>query len=681
MLTCGACLRRAFDALSGHSLPNNLNTGRHSLPPFRTIARPSRPSRRYATVSAHTSSAEATGPTLARGPTDRRGRKGPGLGRSAEWAARKELEYLGDPLHIANRVKVALEKDDFELASLITRQASKNTNVTVSWNHLIDYQLRTERIHSAIKLYNEMKKRAQHPNAQTFTIIFRGCAASRHSKLAVGEAVKLYQNMLTVGRIKPNTIHLNAVLQVCAKAGDLETMFGILTSSDDPLRSPNNLTYTTILNAMRRKAEEALGNKNPSHILMDREIQRERQTLIARAKTIWDEVISRWKSGSLIIDEELVCAMGRILLMGGYMDADAVEGLIEQTMMISRADNKGVSGQEGTKSAPLAVPRSVTKAPGAPAVNHALPGNNSLSMVLEALEKTRRTTKAAKYWNLFTLNYDVVPDADNWKRALGVFYRGKASGRAATALQEMPAHMISWKHIHLAMKTCLRDYLNRSALDNATAVLNMIGKTPSILHVRSLQTYLQLARAGKPSSDPKGEPDNTAATTAWAKNLATALENLFGPCQTLVKKHPLEPPNTDDPKELDQARNSRAEVVALARKMCAAYDILTDEYRTILTQDQIAFMKPKHVNLCRYVTAHFETEAQSSRKQVPQLRNADDDFGEHREYSKNANFERNVGSRRDVAFAQDYTKRKEPRPRRRGADNESFEDKFLDAVF
>ena len=118
-----------------------------------------------------------------------------------------------------------------------------------------------------------MKKRAQQPNAQTFTIIFRGCALSQHPKVAVSEAVKLYQNMLSVGRIKPNTIHLNAVLQVCAKASDLESMFSILTSSDDPLRSPNNLTYTTILNALRRKTEDATFSGNPFTRLQDKEVE------------------------------------------------------------------------------------------------------------------------------------------------------------------------------------------------------------------------------------------------------------------------------------------------------------------------------------------------------------------------------------------------------------------------
>ncbi|KAI1155062.1 hypothetical protein F4825DRAFT_460047 [Nemania diffusa] len=610
MFTCTACLRRAFYSLSGHSLPKHLNTTRYNLPPYRTIAKPPRLSRRYATIAARTS-------------TGHDGFKASALGRSAQWAARKELQYLGDPLHIANRIRIALHKGDFELAADITRQASKTLPVTVSWNHLIDYQLENGRMHAALKLYNEMKKRAQQPNAQTFTIIFRGCAKSKHPKLAVAEAVRLYQNMISVGRIKPNTIHLNAVLQVCAKVGDLDSMFSILNTSDDPLRSPNNLTYTTILNAMRMNFDKRPGDNEPSERLEDKEVQQEKQSVIRRAKAIWEEVISRWRSGSLIIDEELVCAMGRILLMGSYSDIDSIEGLIEQTMMIPRADNKGLSGREGGNAA-LAAPRSTIKAPGAPAISHALPGNNSLSMILEALEKTRRTTKAVKYWNMFTIHYNVVPDPDNWTRALRVFHRGKNSGRVATALQNMPNDLRTHKHVRLAMKACLRDNLNKSALDNATAILKTMGQFPNIPDVQSLRTYLQVAHACKRAYDGMAKDDYAGAMDAWAKTLVAALEHLFGPYQAVAKKYLTDPPNTNDPKVLERALLSKGEVIALARKMCAAYDMLNTEHSASLTTAQAAKIRSRHAGLTRIITNFYESGSQRPSNQAKQPENVED---------------------------------------------------------
>lgn len=610
MYTCRACLKRASHAQSGQVLLRNPNVNRYKLLLFRTTTRVSRPNRQYATVATHRSPAGATSPIEERYSAESHRRRVPVASRSTEWAARKELSYMNDPFHIARRVKSALLEDNWDLAQNITNKASKGKNVTVSWNHLIEYQLQHGRLHGALKLYNEMKKRSQEPNAQTFTIIFRGCARSQHPKLAVNEAVKLYQNMMTAGRIKPNTIHLNATLQVCAKAGDIESMFSILTSSTGPLRSPNNLTYTTIFNALRKNAEQAEGNSFER--LQDKEVKREKETAITRAKSIWNEVVQKWRSGSLVIDEELVCAMGRILLMGGYKDADAIESLIEQTMMIPRTNNKGLSGQE---SATPPVTGPVTQAPGVPAINYALPGNNSLSLVLEAVERTRRTTQAVKYWNLFTLHHKVVPDADNWARAFRVFQCGKNSGRATTALQNMPAEMRTPKHVRLALKACLRDYHNKMAFDHATKIMEIMDETPDMLDVQALRIYLQVAHATKHSYDADIKEDSSVELRAWARNLASALDRLFNPFVTLTRcLH--DPTRPSEPRSSEQTRNWRAEVVALGRKMCAAHDILTTGYKAILSEAQLAKITPQHVFLSKYVTSYFEEAKQESKRKA-----------------------------------------------------------------
>ncbi|KAK5629590.1 hypothetical protein RRF57_005305 [Xylaria bambusicola] len=453
-----------------------------------------------------------------------------------------------------------------------------------------------------------MKKRAQPPNAQTFTIIFRGCAKSAHPKLAVGEAVKLYQHMLSVGRIKPNTIHLNAVLQVCAKAEDLDSMFGVLGSSNDALRSPNNLTYTTILNALRSAVIRQFVSDDPSRGLAENEIEKKKQATIQRAKSIWEEVISRWRAGSLIIDEELVCAMGRILLMGGYLDADYIESLIEQTMMIPRVENKGLLKPQGTEDTAIARKKSVIKAPGAPAITHAVPGNNSLSMILEALEKTRRSTKAVKYWNVFTREHNVIPDADNWIRLLKVYNTGKNSGRASIILNLMPRDMLTQKHVRLAMKACLRDNLNKSALQNATAVLKTMGENFKIPDIQSLRTYLQVAHASKRSFDIKAKEDYAGAMDSWAKNLFAAIEHVSRPYDAVVEEYFTKSSSVSDTKSLEQLQNSKAEVVALARKMSATCDILTHEHMASLTEVQLTKMNLIYSGLTRFINRYFETQ-------------------------------------------------------------------------
>ncbi|KAI1823079.1 hypothetical protein F4861DRAFT_512293 [Xylaria intraflava] len=596
MFTCRACLRRSFDALYGCGRPRNPKTSRYNVRPL------TRSSRRYATVATYPSSTDATSRSLVPSSAGSYGKKAPAVGRSVEWAARKELEYLKDPFHIANRVSNALKQDNLELAAQITRKASRDTNVTVSWNHLIDYHMQKGRLNTALKFYNEMKKRAQQPNAQTFTIIFRGCAKSQHPKLAVGEAVKLYQSMLSIGRIKPNTIHLNAVLQVCAKVEDLDSMFSILKSSENHLQSPNNLTYTTILNALRAKANKVPAENDGSESLTENELRKEKESAIRHAKAIWDEVISRWTAGSIFIDEELVCAMGRILLMGGYKDIDSIENLLQQTMFIPRQANKEIPQNNETKETSLVVaPR--TMAPGAPANPYPTPGNNSLSLILEALQGTRKTSRAGKYWSLFTRKYYVVPDANNWNQYLKAVRQAKNSGRAAMIVQNMPADMIKNQHIRNAMKTCLQDNLNRSALSNATRILEVVGRVPWAPDVRTLRAYLQVGHAFKRSFDIEAKRDYAAAMASWAGQMAGALEKLFGAYQSLVKKSNLYSDNSED---LGRIEAEKAEILALERKMCAAYDILISQHADILGHTQLSKMKLRHAGLTRLINTHLD---------------------------------------------------------------------------
>jgi pentatricopeptide repeat protein len=72
-------------------------------------------------------------------------------------AVKKQLSLAQDPFHIAQHVSKALERGSFDEALLLTRTASRNKKVEVSWNHLIDYQMKNRRLHAAVKLYNEVR--------------------------------------------------------------------------------------------------------------------------------------------------------------------------------------------------------------------------------------------------------------------------------------------------------------------------------------------------------------------------------------------------------------------------------------------------------------------------------------------------------------------------------------------
>ncbi|KAI1268277.1 hypothetical protein F5Y18DRAFT_222632 [Xylariaceae sp. FL1019] len=629
MLTCRACLRRAVSSLYDHALSVNVAIAA-------TTTTSSRPNRTYATAAAH----DTVLPDRSNRATDdvpSPGTSAPtpdqfstAVGPSAEWAARKELQYLSDPLHIANRVRRALDSDDFDHAAMITRQASKSHKVEVSWNHLIDYQLKHDRLAAALKLYNEMKKRGQLPNAQTFTIFFRGCARTTHKKKSLAEAIKLYNTMLSVGRIKPNTVHLNAVLHVCAQAEDIEAMFSVLQSSEDATRPTNNLTYTTILNALRAHAD-----KYPSTHLTEEMIEEGWDVAVKRAKMIWEEVISRWRTGSVTIDEELVCAMGRILLKGHYNDTRLIEDLLDQTMNLPPVASpmptllkpkKAETGDDAvasTEQQPIAAPPQIsasTQISRGPANAYARPGRNSLSLILASLEKTRRTTHAMRYWGLFTKRYGVVPDADNYTQLLRVFSCGKSSAKTAAYLVNIPPNMLNLKHVRIAMKTCIRDNLNRSAFHNATGIFEIMCKNFSIPDILTMRMYLQFAHAHKRSYDRQLKADHEGAMGAWARELTIALDKLWGPYQVLAKKCIVKHTEKVECDNVGEVQNLKAEVVALARKMIAAADILVME-RLVPVKVSDRLKKQRNA-LNRFVVTHF-AEVQSQKSERHERRERD----------------------------------------------------------
>ena len=66
------------------------------------------------------------------------------------------MRWLKDPLKLAQHTVRLLREDDVEKALEIVRLASKDVECTVSWNHLIDYEMSKARVNNALKLYNEV---------------------------------------------------------------------------------------------------------------------------------------------------------------------------------------------------------------------------------------------------------------------------------------------------------------------------------------------------------------------------------------------------------------------------------------------------------------------------------------------------------------------------------------------
>ena len=208
-----------------------------------------------------------------------------------------------------------------------------------------------------------MKKRGQTPNVRTYTTIFTGCAQTvdKSPEQALLVATKIYYGMLSDARLRPNTIHMNSVLSVCARAKDIQAVFNIAKTANTNTRMPDCTTYTIILSAMRAATElpyDAKKHKTESEKNKYKQNKHKRRkdvedigdptlekpaVTIRRARATWEEVVLNWRRGYLLMDERLVCSMGRILLLGGVADNSSILALLHQTMGIPRLD-QGVDG-------------------------------------------------------------------------------------------------------------------------------------------------------------------------------------------------------------------------------------------------------------------------------------------------------------------------------------------------
>lgn len=553
--------------------------------------------------------------------------------KKLERNAALQLKHFKDPFHIEKQVKLTLDKGKYEEALILTRKASKNTKVQVSWNHLIDYHMKNKRLSAAIKIYNEMKKRAQVPDARTYTIIFRGCAMSEHPKQAVAEAIKIYHSLLRNERIKPTTIHLNAVLETCARAGDLDSMFTTVQTANESTRKPDNLTYTIIFNALRAQFNPRLPIDRDPMQRDEEDIKREKQEAISRALQIWEDVQRQWKKGTLRIDEEMVCSLGRLLTLGTKEDNERVFDLLSITMQLPRFHAGGkVAAEVTTKAVDITASPMVSssEAPSSPEVPEETtptetapepatateepsseiqevqeakevketkpkfeskpksvtiksglftqPGNNTLSLILSVLSNTRRTSLAQKYWDLLTsFPYFIRPDKDNYFRYLRVLQIGRGSAATASVMQSMPAEFITPMMLKTAFTTCIRDELNSSAFSpHACTIFDVMTRKTRYPDAIAMRLFLQSAQGNFRHIKKMAETDPLGSRQAMGKQIILALDKMWQPYRIMVNQYsyPIgSRVQAQSPEDAWKAiRAHMSECVVTARRMISALD-------------------------------------------------------------------------------------------------------------
>ncbi|KAK4226077.1 hypothetical protein QBC38DRAFT_481447 [Podospora fimiseda] len=562
--------------------------------------------------------------------------------KKLEFVVRKHLQYLKDPLEIGNHVKSCLDAGRWDEALLMTRKASASTRVEVSWNYLIDHQLKGGHLAFAIKLYNEMKKRGQQPNAKTYTIIFKGCSESIHPKVAVAQATKLYHALLrkTVkSAFEPNTYHLNAVLGVCARAQDLESLFSILATADTRHRAPDSRTFTIVLNALRYQVtsiEPKMGQFT--------EIEKANlaQESISKAQTLWTDVLTLWRSGKLLMDEQLVVAMGQVLVLGTWKDNEKVFQLLQQVMQVPDPDRitrrlarltkqmaielKAGAEGEAENGAEKAVEERAeeddldyqsehvqqeqTGEFGAGVLAEQVeqfphPGNKTLSLVLKALENTKKTSLAPKYWKHFKYAYKVIPDLENYSAYLLCLRRGHASTQAASVIEGMPKEFLSNVTFRIGLKTCIDDRLNSKSFAAACKILEIMRRMMRYPDGISMRLFLHAARHNFKHLEKLEKTNPLAYKFARGEQFVQAVQSIWRPLQILIRSFSYpEQPSRSPEEALRKAKDTMQEAMATARAMMSLIDVVTNENMAKPPVIKDLRLKRKFLNLLveQYIT-------------------------------------------------------------------------------
>jgi pentatricopeptide repeat protein len=466
--------------------------------------------------------------------------------------ADKEAQWLVDPLKLSETVVANLRDDNYQKAYQLVLASDRHglkeglpqgaVKNVVSWNHLIDYCMANKKPKEAWSLYQEMKKRGHEPDAHTVTIILRGLLhsggwdAERPAHLKA-QALSIYQSLSRPNsKVKPSTIHTNAMLNICAKYGDMDGLWSI--AGKLPTTGPgqaDSWTYTIIFNAMRADLEKQLsqgGNVNGvdeatfATNIIDRTINDARQ--------LWVDIIARWRRADLDIDEKLVFALGRLLLISKRQrDHVSVFDLVRQTCNVhvthsslarpqqldepdAEATTQVRSSQHEDADSDRTMSTSVAFGLSEKGGMYVKPGAVLLNLVMEAALVSGQRHVGKMYWRALTSdtgNFKVVPDTPAALSYLRVLRVARASkevvdvflsaarwgGDVATLAQRRNAQII-------ALSACMRDKNNPNVFATATRLLD-------IFRDASVDSKLETEQ----DDDDFADQSNTGSKQAWSK--------------------------------------------------------------------------------------------------------------------------------------------------------------------
>lgn len=374
-----------------------------------------------------------------------------------------------------------------------------------------------------------MKKRGHKPDAHTYTIMLRGFVASIRKPQAVQNALSVYNSMFAPNStVTPNIIHTNAIINVCARGKDMDALWSVAGRLPETgPGAPDKWTFTTILNALasnaQTKASQLQQGRQPEE--HDEQVRKVFDDAVEDGRKLWGDVVTRWRKGDLMVDQPLVCAMGRLLLLGSRKSGwEDVFGLVEQTMNIPRWRPGGEEQKTLPPPPPTTTTTTTTTQSGFEPVQietaareektgagrmrasaYAQPGNNALGMLMQAAIMTKNVPAGKMYWDLLTdANgpYKLEPDAANLASYMRLLRISRASkmivdllrSELLTTNQTLAKEFYKRGTFVMAMSTCVRDKNNPNVFEHANRVVDMMqDRLPDEMVPKVLEMYVNLA--------------------------------------------------------------------------------------------------------------------------------------------------------------------------------------------
>jgi len=387
------------------------------------------------------------------------------------------------------------------------------------------------------------------PNSRTYTIMLTGFRKSPEGTPGVvKDALRVYRSIFAENSpVKPSIIHTNAMLSVCQRHGDMDTLWRIAGElPEEGPEAPDMVTYSTILTAIQFAAHADIVKMDRSEI--DRVISRRAQ-MVTEGKRIWADVVYRWakdQTHPLPIDNQVVASMASLLLQGANdRDFYDVFALYHQTMgipILAKIPDENLNSarrrverelERRQKSDPGSnmeddVPfvdhdnkvlrRIKTEptveeeeeenfdslfdqvVPDSENLSYLQPDNKDLTLILDAcIKMTQGASTGTAYWDHLT-NKDnparVEPDNLSFIEYFRVLRITRSSNTATRVMREqmVPAGLANGKAFHVALASCRRDRNNRKVLVHANELLDLMLQSCLLPDPRTLGTYLELVQ-------------------------------------------------------------------------------------------------------------------------------------------------------------------------------------------